>query len=213
MQIAADVPQLEKGRQLSVEGLLAELRRTPRSAERSVHVLLGRRLRQRLEGGDVRGRAGRAHERGPEPLRLGDQQLDRHALDRQADSAALAPVDERDDLGQRLEAGEQRLGIGRGADDRQQFAGIAPAPRVAGRLAADRSRDACYELPGSVEQEAAPRARLGPTRERLDELRLGLRTDAPDAPDPARGSRFAKLLCSAHAQRSGELDEAPRPES
>ena len=104
VQVAADVVRLDEGRRLAAERLLAQLRWTPREVERPVDGLLVGRLRQRLERRDVRRRAGRAHEGGPEPLRLRDDELDRHALDRDAHRPPLALFDHRDDLRQRGEA-------------------------------------------------------------------------------------------------------------
>ena len=82
----------------------------------------------------------------PKRCRLGGDQLDRHALDGHADARPLALLDDRDDLRQLGEAREHRRGIGRRADDREPLAGVAPAARVAGRLAAERVRDAGDQL-------------------------------------------------------------------
>ena len=212
VQVAADVLRLDERRRLAAERLLAQLRRAPGDVERAVDRLLVGRVRQRLERRDVRGRARRAHERGPEPLRLGGDELDRHALDRHPHRAPLVLLDHRDDLGQRGEARQHGARIRRGADHRQQLAGVAPAPHVAGRLAVERGRDASDELPGAVEQEPAPRSRLGLAGERLEQLRLGLRPDARDGPQPARGRRLAKLVGGADAERPRELDRALRAE-
>ena len=159
-----------------------------------VDGLLVGRVRQRLERRDVRGRARRPHERGPEPLRLGDDELDRHALDRHADRAPLVLLDHRDDLGQRGEARQHGRGIRRGADHRELLAGVAPAPHVAGRLAAERGRDAADQLPGAVEEEAAPRSRLALAGERLEQLRLASSARCPARsaaarPPPPRAAR------------------------
>ena len=105
-----------------------------------VDRLLVGRVGQRLERRDVLGRARRAEQRGPEALRLGDDELDRHALDRHPDRAPLVPLDHGDDLRQRREAREHGSGIRRGADDRELLARVAPAAHVAGRLAAERAR-------------------------------------------------------------------------
>ena len=181
-------------------------------SERAVDRLLVGRVRQRLERRDVRGRARRAHERGPEPLRLGGDELDRHALDRHPHRAPLALLDHRDDLGQRGEARQHGARIRRGADDRQLLAGVAPPAHIAGRLAVERGRDAPDELPGAVEQQPAPRPRLGLAGERLEQPRLGLRPDPRHGPQPARGRRLAKLVGGADAERPRELDRALRAE-
>ena len=105
VQIAADLRRAStQRRRLAAERLLAQLRRTPGHAERPVDAVLVGRVGQRLERRDVRRRAGRAHQLGPEPVGLGDDQLDRHALDRHPDRVALAALDHRDDLRQRGEA-------------------------------------------------------------------------------------------------------------
>ena len=54
--------------------------------------LLVGRVGQRLERRDVLGRARGPQQRGAEPLRLGDDELDRHALDRHAQRPALLPA-------------------------------------------------------------------------------------------------------------------------
>ena len=162
MEVAADVVQLDERRRLAAERLLAQLRRAPGQVERAVDRLLVGRVRQRLERRDVRRRARRAHERGPEPLRLGGDQLDRHALDRHPDRAPLVLLDQRDDLGQRGEARQHGARIRRGADHRQQLAGVAPPPHVAGRLAVERGRDSSDQLPGAVQQEARAAAAARP---------------------------------------------------
>ena len=181
-------------------------------SERAVDRLLVGRVRQRLERRDVGGRARRADERGPEPLGLGDHELDRHALDRHSHRAPLALLRDRDDLGQRGEARQHRGRIGRSADDRQLLAGVAPPANVAGRLAVERGRDASHELPRAVEQEPAPRPRLALAIERLQEPRLGLRPDARHGPQPACGRRLAELVGGADPERPSELHRALRAE-
>ena len=73
--------ELDERRRLAAERRLAKLGRAERDPERAVDALLVGRVRQRLERGDVLGRAGRADELGAEPCRLGDHELDRDALD------------------------------------------------------------------------------------------------------------------------------------
>ena len=213
VQVAADVGQLDEGRRLAAERLLAQLRRTPGDVERAVDALLVGRVRQRLERRDVRGRSGRAHEGGPEPLRLGDDELERHALDRDPHGAPLVLLDHRDDLRQRGEAGQHGRRIRRSADDRQQLAGVAPPPHVAGHLAVQGSRDAADELPGAVEQEPAPGSRLGLAGERLEEPRLGLRPDTRHAPQPpgAAAARSSSAVRTPSARASSTERFAPRP--
>jgi hypothetical protein len=208
VEVAADVAGRDEGRRLAAERPLAQLRWAPRDVERGVDRLLVGRLRERLEGRDVRGRARRAQQRGPEPGGLRNDEFDRHALDRHPDRAPFAPLHDRHYLRQLREAGQHRARIGGGADDRQQLAGVAPPPHVAGRLAIEGGGDASHELPGAVEQQAAPRARLGLAAERLDQPRLGLRPDSGDAPQPAGGRRLAQLVGGADSERSRYLDRA-----
>src|SRR5204862_4947345 len=148
-------------RRLAAEWRLAQLGRAPGKAQCPIDGFLVRRVRQRLERGNVGRRARRADEGGPEPLRLGGNELDRHALDRDADGTPLAPLDHGDDLGQPGEPREHRTWIRRGARHREQLARVLPPPYVAGRLAVEGSRDAADKLPGAVEQKSLPRSRLG----------------------------------------------------
>ena len=92
VQVAADVPLLDEVRGRAAERRLAQLRRAPGDAERRVDARLVRRVRERLERLDVGGRAGRAQQRGAEPLGRRDDELDRDALDGHADGAPLAPA-------------------------------------------------------------------------------------------------------------------------
>ena len=183
---------------------------TPSAA---IDRLLVGRVRQRLERRDVRGRARSAHERGPETLRRGGHELDRHAVDGHADGAPLVPLDHRDDLRQRGEALEHGAGIRRGADDGQPLVRVAPAPHVAGRLAVERRRDAADELQRAVEQEPAPRSRHGFAGQRLEQPRLGLRPDPRHGAQAARGGRLAQLGGRPDAERPRELDRALRAQA
>ena len=122
VQVAADLAGLDEHRRIAPERSLAQLRRAPRDSERAIHGRLVGRVRQRFERDHVLGRAGRAHERGPEPLRRDDDELDRQALDRHADRPPGLPLDHGDDLRQRLEARDHRRRIGRRAHDREPLA-------------------------------------------------------------------------------------------
>ena len=103
VQVAAQVGHLDEARRLARERLLAQLRRAPRHAERAVGALLVRRGGQRLERLDVRRGARRPQQRRPRLFRRGDDELDRHALDRHPERPPLFALDDRDDLRQRLE--------------------------------------------------------------------------------------------------------------
>ncbi len=182
------------------------------TSERAVDRFLIGRVGQRLERRHVRGRTRCAHEGGAEPLRIGGDELDRHALDRYPQGAPLALLDDRHDLREGSKAGQHGARIRRSADHRQQLAGISPAPHVTGRHTVERGRDAPDQLPRAVEQEPAPWSRLGLAGKRFEQLRLDLRPDARDRPQPARGRRFAKLVGGADVERARKLDGALRPE-
>jgi len=210
MEVAADGFPFDECGWLAAERLCAQLRRTPRQVERAIDRLLVGRVRQWLQGRDVRGRARRPHERRPEPLRLGDDELDRHALDRHPHGAPISPLDQCDDLGQLGEATQQRAGIGSSADHGELLAGIAPPPGIACRLAGEGGGDASDQLPGMVEQKSLPRSRLGLAGESLEELLLRLRSDTRHGPKPARGRSRAKLVGCADVERPRELDRTLR---
>ena len=212
MKVAADVGRRDEGGRLAAERLLAQLRRAPCKAERGVDRLLVERVRQRRERRHVGRRARRTHEGGPEPVRLGGDELDRHALDRHPDRAPLGLLHDRDDLGQRREVLEHGRGIGRGADHREVLAGVAPAPHVAGRLAVERGRHAADQLPGAVQEEAALRSRLARAGERLEQLRLALGPDPRHVPQLPGRRCLAQLAGSPHAERPRDLERAGRPE-
>ena len=111
------------------ERRLAQLRRAPGQAERRVHRALVGRVRERPERVHVGRRAGRAQQRRPGRLRRGHEQLDRHALDGDADRAALLPLDHRDDRAELGEAREHRRRVGGGAHHREVLGCVAPAPQ------------------------------------------------------------------------------------
>src|SRR5207302_9047079 len=97
MEIPADVRFLDERRRVAAERQLAELGREPGKAEPAVDSLLGRRLRQRLERGDVCVRAGRANELRAEAVGPSGDELDWYPLDRDAERAALVALEHRDD--------------------------------------------------------------------------------------------------------------------
>ena len=183
------------------------------SAERAVDGRLVGRVGQRLERRDVRRRAGRAHERGPEALA---------ARRRRARPARPRPS-------RRPRAARPARSPRRSAAARRSAPAPAPGPRAAqttasrshesrqrrtspADLAAERRRDAAHELPGAVEQQPALRARLGLAGERLEQPRLGLRPDAGHGPQPPGGRRLAQLVGRADAERPRDLDRALRAE-
>ena len=202
--------ELDERRRLAAERRLAQLGRAPRHAERGVDRRLVRRVRERLERRDVRRPSRSRDERGPEPLRLGDDELDRHALDRDADRAAAPPARQRRrSAAARRSASSTAPGPPR-RNHREPLARVAPARGVAGQLAAERGRDAADELARAVEQQPAARPRLLLAGERLEQPRLGLRPDAGHGAQPPGRGRLAQLLGGADAERPGDLHRAPR---
>ena len=114
------------------------------------------RVRQRLERRDVRGRARRPQQRGPEPLGLGGDELDRHALDGHADRAPLGLLDHRDDLRQRGEA--RQHGRGSGAAQTTARCSQASRQRRTSPAASPPSASAIAVRPAPARGSAAGRA-------------------------------------------------------
>ena len=110
MHVAADLLDLEQGRGLSAEGRLAKLRWAPGHAQRRVDRFLAAPGGERLERGHVIGRPGRADQRGPEQVGLGDGQLDRDPVQGDPDGIALALTEHRDDLGKLRKPRQHRIG-------------------------------------------------------------------------------------------------------
>ena len=212
VEVAADVVRLEEHRRLVAERCLAQLRRTPGEAESVVDRRLVGRVRQRLERGDVGGGAGGSQQGGAETLRLGGHELDRRPVDRHAHGPATVLLDHGDDLRQLGEARQDGCRLRRGADHRELLGVVAPATHIAGRLAAERGRDASHELAAAREADPALRPLIGLARERVEELRLGLRPDPRHGPQPAGRRRCAQLVCRVDVQCARDLDRAPRPE-
>jgi hypothetical protein len=104
----------------------------------------------------------RSHESGSEPLRLGGDQLHRHALDGHADHVPLGLLDHSDYLGQLGEARERRGRLRRGAHYGELLARVAPAPHVARRLALDGLGEPPTSSRARFSRRRAPRPRLRP---------------------------------------------------
>ena len=132
MQIAADLAELEQLGRVAVERVFAQFRRAPRDTERAIDRRFVGRLGQRLERGHVGRRAGGPEQLGAEPLGRRRDQLDRHAVDGDADGAAVVALDHADDLGQVREAVDDLRAVGRGAYHREPLARVAPPSHVAG---------------------------------------------------------------------------------
>ena len=205
-------PSSTQRRRLAAERRLAQLGRAPRHAERGVDGRLVGRVRQRLERRDVGGRARRAHAaRCRTRSGRGGDELDRHALDGHAERPPLAPLDHRDDLRQRREALQQRAGsrpaqttASRSHESRQRRGSPAGSPPSAAAIAAD-------ELAGARQREPARRPRLGLARERLEQLRLGLRPDAraPRAAGRRPPPRGTPPACGRRAPARSRPSAAP----
>jgi hypothetical protein len=86
------------------------------------------------------------------------------------------------------------------------LAGVAPAPHVAGRLAAEGGRHASDQLPGAAQEEAALRSRLALAGERVEQLRLALGPDPWHGPQPPGRRRFAQLAGRPDAERPRDLE-------
>ena len=199
VQVAADLRHLDELRDLGRAGL-AQLGRDERQAERGEDALLVGRVGQRLVRGDPLRRAGRADELGAEARRLGDDQLDRHALDRHAERATIAALDDGHDLRQRLEPLEH--GPVARDDDGEQLGGVAPASRVARRDPAERLGDRLRPAAGcgagatasaltAAAPAPAPRAACAPSP---------ARSPAPPAAVRPRPPRAAPRACARRAR-------------
>ena len=190
---------------------LAQLGRPPRDAERARRPP-PRRARRGAGRGRRRTRRRRwPDERGPEPLGRGDDELDRDALDREADRAALARSSSATTCGSAAKRVRTGRGSCRGAHDREVLAGVAPAPRVARprsppsppRSPPSRSRRAVEQQPlpgprllarGRATRAAAPRC-FGPT---------------PGTSAGGRRARRRGTRRGPHVERAGELQRALR---
>ena len=124
-------------------------------------------------------------------MRGGDFERDRHALDGDAHRAPLIPLDEGDDLRQRLEPPDRLGGILRRSHDREPLAAVAEAARVTGGLGAEALRDLARQRQRPVQQQRVRRRPGKFLRERRPELLLGLRPDPRHLPQPPLQSRLA----------------------
>ena len=212
VEVAADVVELDQPRRRDVAAAagLAQLGRPPRDAERAEDAFLVGRVRERAQGVDPGGRARALDEGGSEPLGRGDDELDRDALDRQADHTALLGGQQRHDLRQLDEPREDGPRVGRGAHDREVLAVVAPAPRVPGHRRAERVRDGADEFASAVEQQPLPGPRLLRAGERFEQARLRLRPDAARGLQAAGERGVAQLARRPHVERTGELQRPLR---
>ena len=205
MQVAADLRHLDELGHLGRAGL-AQLGRDERQAERGEDALLVGRVGQRLVGGDPLRRAGRADELGAQARRLGDDQLDRHALDRHAQRAPVAALDDRHDLRQGFEPLQHRP-VARD-DDREPLRRVAPAARVASRDPAERLGDRLDEWPAAVQQQRCRCCGLWLLRQRRPQLALGLGPDPRHLLQSSGLGRLAQLRERADAEHASDLEHA-----
>ena len=169
------------------------------------------RVRQRLERRDVRRRAGRADEGGPEPLRLGGDELDRHALDRHPHRAPLVLLDHRDDLGQRGEARQRRR---RDPARRRPPPGARRSRASAARRRPPRrrGRPRCPPTSSQARLSSSPRCGRGSASRASASSSCAsrLRPDPRHGPQPPGRRRLAQLVGRADAERPRDLDRALR---
>ena len=163
VQVAEDVGHLDGLGRLRRAGL-AQLGRHEREAERGEDALFVGRVGKRLDRRDPLGRAGRADELGAEAARLGDDQLDRHALDGHAQRPALAALDDGHDLRQRLEPLQHRSSAGTTTASRSEASASAAGRRPRSRRAPRRSTrpaGGCGGAAAAAVQQAAARRQRG----------------------------------------------------
>ena len=166
-------------------------------------------MRERPERLDVAASAGRAQEVGAEVGRLGDDELERDALDGDAHRAPRRPLHHGDDRGQAFEALQHRVGLIGGDHDRELERHIRPAARIARHLAAERRRDLLGQVARTVQGQAL--SRLGPLLlEPLQEALLGRRSDAAHLLQPPLASRGPQLVDGAHAEHPSDLEHPLR---
>ena len=151
-------------------GRLAQLGRHPRQAERARRPP-ARSARPAAARAPRRTRASRSRARARCRSAPAARRRARSARPRpSADRAALATLHHRDDLRQRGEAVEHRRRIGRRAHDREVLARVAPAARVAGRLAvrarprSPRTSSRARSSSSPARRPRAPRASASSTR-------------------------------------------------
>ena len=90
VEVAADVVELDEGRRLAAERLLAQLRRTPGETERAVDRFLVGRVGSGSSAATYAGEPVARRSAVPKRSAGRDDELDRDALDRDPDRAPLA---------------------------------------------------------------------------------------------------------------------------
>jgi hypothetical protein len=211
-----DVGHLDEFRRRG-HACFAQLGWDEREAEPGEDAFLVGRVGQRLVRGDPLRRAGRSDELGAEARRLGDDQLDRHALDRHAQCTSVTAFDDRDDLRQRLEL-LQHGGVA-WDDDGQPLRGVAPAARVARGDSAKRLGDRLDERPAAVQEQRPGRGGTQLPRQCGAQLALGLGPDPRHLLKASGVGRLAQLRERADPEHPPDLkhpldrdaEEAPEP--
>ena len=163
---------------------------------------------------------------GAEPCRFCNDELDRGALDGDAERTARLALEDRHDRRQPSERVEHRFGLVGGAHDREVERCVRPASRIARDLASQRARDLLERDSGrldertcAVQQHALSlRAPFAP--EPLEDPPLRLRPDSRNRRQSSSARRLAKLVGGRHTERAADLhhsfrsdpEEAPEPD-
>ena len=215
VEVAADVGELD-------ERAAARRGTAPRAAPAGTTARRAPRRRDSSSGAsgsgaerlDVRRRSGRAHELRAEARRLGGEELDRNALDGDADRAPLRALDDGDDLRQPRERVEHGPGLARPATTTASSRGAsthrrgspASSPPSAAAIAAEQLARLGQQRARAA---AAPRA---PCASRSSSLRsvagpIPRTSRSPPASAAARNSSDGR-----HVERAGDLEHPLRPE-
>ena len=158
------------------------------------------------EPGHVLRRPRRPHELGAQLARFRHDELDRHALDRDAERPPRLALHDRHDLRAGLELLQHRLRLFGRHHHREPLRGIQPAARISGGNAAERLGDRLDQRTAPMEQQR-PRRRLARLpRQRLEQLPLRLRPDPRHLPKAALARCLAQLLECPHAEHSPDLE-------
>ena len=139
---------------------------------------------------------------------LSGDDLDRDALDRDADRPLRLPIDDGNDRGRLLEPFER---IGRGGDERYLVDDVAPAAHLARDVRAELACKRLGQLQRLVDQQP-PQAPRSVARETREDLPLRLGADAPDVAQAARLGGRAQLVGGSDAELAAERDHPLRPE-
>ncbi len=204
VEVAADLGQLDEGWGVTRVGLLAKLGWEPGQAERPVDLALVGRGGERLESLDVGSGPRGSQQLRAEAGRLGHEQLDRDAFDRDADGAPLGALDERDHRRQSLERIDDGPRMVCRDDDGQLEALFREAPWVTGHRASQGARDLADQCLRAVEQHRAARPFAGPLQPGEQPF-LGLRPDARHRSQASFTRGGAKLVGRSHPEDAGDL--------